>query len=1037
MAEFLDNLPLSSPFMPHGHCYLWMPQLIWLHAVADSLIALAYYVLPVILVYFVRKRQDLPFHWMFLMFGAFIIACGTTHVMGVWNLWFPTYWLAGGVKVATATISLATAFLLIPLVPRALALSSPAELEGVNHELRAQVLESRRAEAELRRAHDELERRVTERTARLAELNASLRAEIAARGRVEGALRQSEARRRAVVNHAVDGIITFNERGIVESYNPAAERLFGYTADEIIGHDVSRLMPAHSREEHDGDLSNDLRTGQAKIIGTECEVVGRRKNGTTFPLDLVMSEVRSGDRRIFTGIVRDLSERKAAEEALQKAGVDALQHEAQLRGLSEAALAINSALSVEDVLQVTTDKARTIIGAHQALTVLTTDQNWARAINVISVSEKYIARPPYDERPDGSGIYALVCRENRSMRLTQAELEAHSARYGLGAASDEHPPLRGWLAAPLVGHDGRNMGLIQLAEKYGGEFTENDEAIIVQLARMASVALEDARLFREARAAEQQLGRQLQLTRAITDSLGEGVYATDREGRLTLMNPAAEEMLGWTEAELFGKNNHDIIHFQRIDGTPIPREECGLMVVIGEGVRLRRGEDTFTRKDGTIFPIAYAIAPVVVDGEFVGAVVAFHDITERKRAEETRARLAAIVESSDDAIIGSTLGGIIFSWNKGAERMYGYTSEEILGRSMALIIPPDLLHERPFMREKLKQGEHINHYETVRVRKDGTLIDVSLTVSPIRDSAGNTLGASAIARDITARKQADEALRRQSLLFENLTDAVVILDPQRRILDCNAAAEKIFGYSKAEVLGKTPAILNRPQEASILERQIQEGLERDGRWCGEITFVRKDGATGVCETVVVPVRDAQGMLVAMIGVNRDITERKRAEEALRSAHIIMERIFTSLDQAIFLVDAPSRTIITCNPAVERIFGYTMQEVLGRNTEFLYPDRDLYEAARRELFDALDRCDVHHAERRMRRKDGGLFFAETSASALVDDAGRRTQVLSVWRDITERKRAEEALRESEKRYRSLFENNPLPMWVYDQETLAFW
>ncbi|MGH8064896.1 MAG: PAS domain S-box protein [Candidatus Entotheonellia bacterium] len=915
MAEFLENLRVSGPFMPHGHCYLWMPALVWLHAVADALIALAYYTLPVILVYFVRKRQDLPFTWMFLMFGTFIVAGGTTHAMGVWNLWFPTSWLSGGIKAATAMISLATAVLLIPLVPHALALPSPAELDAVNRELQAQIVERRRAEEELRRVHDALERRVTERTVALAKLNAALQAEIAERRRIEEALRESEARLRAVVNNAVDGIITINELGIIESYNPAAERLFGYTTDEIIGQNVSRLMPAPYRQEHDGYIENYLRTGQAQIIGIGREVVGQRKEGMTFPLDLAVSEVRLGDRRIFTGIVRDLSDRKAAAEALQKAVVDAVQHATQLHGLSEAALAINSALSVEDVLQLTTDKARAIIGAHQAVIILTFDQNWAQAINVVSCSDQYAAWPTSGEQQhDGSGIYALVCRENRPMRLTQAELEAHSLWHEFGKATTRRPPMRGWLAAPLIGRDERHIGLIQLTDKYEGEFTENDESIIVQLAQMASVALENARLFREAQAAEQQLWRQLQFTSTITDSLGEGVYAADREGRLTFMNPAAEEMLGWTEAELLGKNNHDIIHFQRVDGMPIPREECGLLSVVRGDVRLHRGEDAFTRKDGTIFPIAYATAPIVVDGELAGAVVAFHDITERKRAEETRARLAAIVESSDDAIIGSMLEDIVFSWNKGAERMYGYTSEEIIGRSMALLIPPDLLHERPFMRERLERGEPITHYETVRVRKDGTLLDVSLTVSPIRDTAGNILGAS--------------------------------------------------------------------------------------------------------------------------GIARDITERKRAEEALRSASALLEKIFANLDQAVFLVEATTRTIIACNPAVEQIFGYSVQEVLGRNTEFLYPNRDLYEAARQELFDALDRHDVHHAERQMRRKDGRLFFAETSASALTDDSGHRTQVLSVWHDITDRKQAEEALRDSEKRYRSLFENNPLPMWVYDRHTLAF-
>src|SRR6266540_1460970 len=191
MAEFLKDVFAAGPFMPHGHCYLWLPELVWLHVVADALIALTYYVMPLVLVYFVRKRQDLPFNWMFLMFGAFIIACGTTHVMSVWNLWYPTYWLSGGIKAGTAAVSLATASLLVPLVPKALTLPSPAELEALNGQLREHIREREHAEVALRRANDELEKRVQERTTALREANEALRTEVIERRKAEEALRQA------------------------------------------------------------------------------------------------------------------------------------------------------------------------------------------------------------------------------------------------------------------------------------------------------------------------------------------------------------------------------------------------------------------------------------------------------------------------------------------------------------------------------------------------------------------------------------------------------------------------------------------------------------------------------------------------------------------------------------------------------------------------------------------------------------------------------------------------------------------------------
>jgi PAS domain S-box-containing protein len=148
MLEVLKNLFASGGFIPHGHCFLWKPGLVWLHVMSDSSIAIAYYSIPITLVYFVRKRADLPFNWIFLLFGAFIVACGTTHVMEIWTLWHPTYWLSGSIKAITAVISLYTAIELVPLVPKALALPSPAQLEAANRKLESEISERKRVEKE-------------------------------------------------------------------------------------------------------------------------------------------------------------------------------------------------------------------------------------------------------------------------------------------------------------------------------------------------------------------------------------------------------------------------------------------------------------------------------------------------------------------------------------------------------------------------------------------------------------------------------------------------------------------------------------------------------------------------------------------------------------------------------------------------------------------------------------------------------------------------------------------------------------------------
>ncbi len=177
MIDFVNRL-FASDFMPHGVCFLWNPEIVWLHAISDVVITVSYYLIPILLVYFVRKRADLPFHWMFLMFGLFIFGCGTTHLMEVWTLWHGTYRLAGVIKAITAAASVVTAVLLVRLLPDALALPSPAQLRDANDALR--------------RAHDGLERRVLERTAELAAANAELRAEMAHRQRADEERRQAQ-----------------------------------------------------------------------------------------------------------------------------------------------------------------------------------------------------------------------------------------------------------------------------------------------------------------------------------------------------------------------------------------------------------------------------------------------------------------------------------------------------------------------------------------------------------------------------------------------------------------------------------------------------------------------------------------------------------------------------------------------------------------------------------------------------------------------------------------------------------------------------
>lgn len=306
--------------------------------------------------------------------------------------------------------------------------------------------------------------------------------------------------------------------------------------------------------------------------------------------------------------------------------------------------------------------------------------------------------------------------------------------------------------------DGTFFGTLCAVDPEPRQLTQEQADLLTILARTVATMIERDNELNQRERAEQQLRHQLDYTTAITSSLVSGLYAVDREGCATFVNSAAERRLGWTEAELLGKDMHDIIHYRHTDGTPFPREDCPLLAVISSGEEVHVDNDVFTRKDGRTFPVAYTSQPIVIDGQVAGAVVSFRDITERRRAEETQARLAAIVQSSDDAILGKTLDGIITNWNRGAQRLYGYSAEEAVGQYFSLLVPPAHPNEVPVLLERLRRGEHINHYETVHTSKDGRLLDVALTLSPLKDSQGRVIGCSTIVHDISQRKQAEGEL---------------------------------------------------------------------------------------------------------------------------------------------------------------------------------------------------------------------------------------------------------------------------------------
>ena len=410
------------------------------------------------------------------------------------------------------------------------------------------------------------------------------------------------------------------------------------------------------------------------------------------------------------------------------------------------------------------------------------------------------------------------------------------------------------------------------------------------------------------------------------------------------------------------------------------------------------------------------------DGEADAAefYVMLTDITAHKHLEQAEVWLGAIVNGSQDAIIGMTLDGTIISWNQGAGRMFGYTSDEILDKSVSLLVPSERLEEEEQILAQLQRGERVEHYETLRRHKDGRLIDVSLTISPIQDGSGRLIGASKVTRDITERKRAETAVRVQVDQYKTLLlttpEGFWLCDTEGNLLDVNEAYCRMSGYSREELLClRIPdlELLEKPEEtARHIQRVIGSGFDRF-----ESQHRRKDGSVMDVEISVSFLR-ATGQLLLFV---REITSRKQTEEELATHRAQLEEAQAIARLGSWNWDIPTNTL-TWSAELYRIFELRPEEFGATHEAFLellHPeDRARFKAV---LEGGLSGDRPYDCEVRIICSDCSIRVLHTRGRVIVDQSGKPLRMFGTAQDITERRRAEQALQESEARFRSLFEN----------------
>ena len=682
-----------------------------------------------------------------------------------------------------------------------------------------------------------------------------------------------------------------------------------------------------------------------------------------------------------------------------------------------------------------------------------------------------------------------------------------------------------------------------------------------------------ARDITERKKAEERLKFVNRYNRSLIEASLDAFVTIGPDGKITDVNGATELITGYPGNKLIGTDFSDYF-------TEPEKARAGYQHVFVNG-EVRDYPLEVRHRDGHEIPVLYNASIYKDDnGKVIGVFAAARDITELKKAESKIQALANAVESSDDAIITKSLDGIIISWNKGAGKVYGYSAEEVLGKDISMLEPDNLKGEIRHFSEKIRQGEKVQHYETLRLKKNGKIINVSVTLSPVYDTSGKLVAVSTIARDVTQRKRAEEALRLSNIYNRNLIevslDPLVTIGSDGKITDVNVATELVTGYSRKELIGTdfsdyfteperartgyrqafiqgeirdypleiqhkdghaTPILYNasiykdeagkvigvfaaarditelkeaekalkkaydsleklvkerttelekayeslKESEEGLAEAQImahignwdQDLINDRGYWSDELyrIFRRnpqdpppsydgllnyihpddrdyvdksikrglkegpKDGidyriilANGEERTVhsrAEVIFDERNVPVRVKGIVQDVTERRKTEEKVR---ILANAVESSNDAIVTF--SPEGIVLSWNKGAEQIYGYSAEEIIGKNISIVEPD-DLKGEIKR-FSEKVKKGESQRYEALRLKKDGTLVNISAILSPVYNASGQLVALSAIGRDITEHKREEKALRESEARLRRFYESGMFGVLYYNTD-----
>ena len=690
------------------------------------------------------------------------------------------------------------------------------------------------------------------------------------------ALEAKSAEKELILNSVGDGIYELDSQGKATFVNSATARMTGYAVEELLG------QPLHNLLHHlklDGNpylweecpIYQSLQDGKVHSVTDE---VFWRQDGTSFPVEYESTPVKAQGQIL--GVVvtfKDISDRQLVEER-------------RVRRARQAALRadVSDALAISGTLRRVLQRCSESVVQHL-------DAAFAR-IWTLNEAEKVL------ELQASAGMYTHI--DGSHSRVT-------IGKFKIGLIAQEKQPhlTNNVLSDPRVVDQewAKREGMVAFAG-YPLLIEERVVGIIAMFAReplaedtleaLASVADAIAQGI-ERKRAEEELWQSQRSLKTLMSNLPGMAYRcrNDPNWTMELISDGCFDLTGYQFSELIGNQKVSYADLIHLDDRELVWNDVQAALQAGKPFHLVYRITTATGEEKWVWEKGCGIFSAA--GDLLGLEGFVTDITDRKQAEEKLFRLASIVESSDDAIIGKTLDGVVISWNAGAQRIFGYSAEEVKGSSISILLSRDRPHEEVEILKRIQQGERIDHYETVRLRKDGLPIHVSLTVSPLKDAGGTIIGASVIARDISDRKRAEKAierqaavLREQAQLLDLANDAILVRDMNSTIIFWNHGAEMMYGWAKEEALGKNSHTFLQTQFPHPLA-DIEAEIICKGRWEGELVHTKRDGNSLELASRWTLQQDEQGQPIAILEINNDISDRKRAEASLRESESLLRK----------------------------------------------------------------------------------------------------------------------------------------------------